>query len=663
LGNRNFGFIWDLVLGIWNLSFEGRTMMLFTPLRIGPLQLKNRIAMAPMATHYADETGAVTERLKNYYLERARGGAGLIILESGYIHPLGRGGIRRMGLHEDRLIPGLRGLVDAVHAEGAKISSLLHHAGRQINVKNTRGQYPVSASSLPSGMEAVVPRTLKVQEIEELVEGFGQAARRSLAAGFDAILIHAAHGYLIHQFLSPLSNIRRDRYGGTFTRRLRFLQEIVLRCQESIGKDFPLMVRISASEFIPGGITLKDGKKIARRLEEWGVKAIHVSGGTHDTVEMEIPPMAIPRGCLVHLAEGIKEAVSIPVGAVGKIVEPKMAEEILQQGKSDLIAMGRALLADPEFPRKAREGRFQDIRPCIGCLQGCRDYLYQGLPITCLVNAQAGREMEFRISPAENRKKVFIIGGGPGGMEAARVAALRGHEVTLAEKENHLGGQFRLASLPGGKREIRGYLDYLSGQLKKLGIKIRLNQEVTPEDLKGIKADAVILAAGGIPLLPPIPGFDRENVITAWQALAHPEKAGKKVVIIGGGSVGAETAEFLLDHKKDVTLVEMLPEIAGDAEKVNRKVLLRSLGEKGVKIRVLTQATAILAEGVEVEFDGNKETLPADTVVLATGIRPNNDLEAALRPLPAKLHKVGDCTKPRKAIDAIHEGFQAAVKL
>jgi pyruvate/2-oxoglutarate dehydrogenase complex dihydrolipoamide dehydrogenase (E3) component len=243
------------------------------------------------------------------------------------------------------------------------------------------------------------------------------------------------------------------------------------------------------------------------------------------------------------------------------------------------------------------------------------------------------------------------------------VAALRGHEVSLAEKENHLGGQFHLASLPAGKQEIRVYLDYLSGQLKKLGVKILLNQGATREKLREIKADAVILAAGGIPLLPAIPGIDRENVITAWQAMAHPEKVGKEVVIVGGGSVGAETAEFLLDHKKKVTLVEMLSEIAGDAEKVNRKVLLRSLGEKSVKIRVLTQAVAILAEGVEVEFGDRKEILPADTVVLATGTRSNNQLEAALRGLPGEFYKVGDCAKPRKAIDAIHEGFKVALKI
>ena len=637
--------------------------MLFTPLRIGSLELKNRIVMAPMATHYADETGTVTERLRNYYAERARGGAGLITIESGYIHPLGRGGTRRMGLHEDRLIPGLKGLVDVVHAEGAKICSLLHHAGRQVNVKNTGGQYPVSASSLPAGMEAVVPRTLKIPEIEELVEAFGQGARRSLAAGFDAILIHAAHGYLIHQFLSPLSNIRRDRYGGTFSRRLRFLQEIVLRCQESVGKDFPLMVRISASEFIPGGITLKDGQKIARRLEEWGVKAIHVSGGTHDTVEMEIQPMAIPRGCLVHLAEEVKKAVHIPVGTVGRIVDPKMAEEILQQGKADLIAMARALLADPEFPKKTEEGRSEDIRPCIACLQGCRDHLYQGLPITCLVNPQAGMEMEYSIKPAGKRKKVLIIGGGPSGMEAARVAALRGHEVILAEKQNHLGGQFHLASLPDAKGEIRVYLDYLSGQLKKLGVKIQLNQEITLEKLKEAMADAVILAAGGFPLIPAVMGIDRKNVFTAWDALLHPEKVGGKVVMIGGGSVGAETAEFLLDHKKDVTLLEMLPDIAADAEKVNRKVLLRRLGEKGAKIRVLTRVTAILAEGVEVEFGGRKEILAADTIVLAAGTQPNDELEATLRAMSVEFYKIGDCAKPRKAIDAIHEGFQVAFNL
>jgi 2,4-dienoyl-CoA reductase-like NADH-dependent reductase (Old Yellow Enzyme family)/thioredoxin reductase len=638
-------------------------MILFTPIHIGPLGLKNRIVLAPMATHYADETGAVTDRLKDYYTERARGGTGLIIVESGYIHPLGRGGTKRLGLHEERLIPGLKGLVDHIHREGARICSQIHHAGRQINIKYTNGQYPVSASSIPAAVEAVVPRTLKIFEIEELVEAFGRAAQRSLAAGFDAVLIHAAHGYLIHQFLSPLSNLRRDRYGGTFSRRLRFLREIVLRCQESLGKDFPLMVRISASEFIPGGITLKDGQKIARRLEEWGVKAVHVTGGTHDTAEMEVQPMAIPRGCLVDLAEGIKKAVRIPVGAVGRIVDPGMAEEILQKGKADLIAMGRALLADPEFPRKTQEGRWKDIRPCIGCLQGCRDHLYHGLPITCLVNPRAGMEAEYKIEPAEKRKKVFIIGGGPGGMEAARVAALRGHEVTLAEKENHLGGQFHLASLPDGKQEIRAYLDYLTRQLKKLGVQIRINHEITPENMGEVKADMVILAAGGLPLLPEIPGIDRENVLSAWETLVHPEKAGARVVIIGGGSVGAETAKFLLDHKKDVTLVEMLPHIAADTEEINRKVLLRSLGEKGAQIRVLTKVTGILPGGVEMEFGGRKEILPVDTIVLAVGTRANDELEAILREESLEFYKIGDCATPRKAIDAIHEGFKAGVRI
>jgi len=378
---------------------------------------------------------------------------------------------------------------------------------------------------------------------------------------------------------------------------------------------------------------------------------------------MEIQPMAIPRGCLVHLAEGIKKAVRIPVGTVGRIVEPKMAEEILRQGKADLIAMGRALLADPEFPKKTEEGRFEDIRPCIACLQGCRDHLYQGLPITCLVNPRAGMEAEYKIEPANKKKKVFIIGGGPGGMEAARVAALRGHEVILAEKQNHLGGQFHLASLPAGKEEIGVYLNYLSGQLEKLGVKVQLNREVTPEKLEEMKADAVILAAGGFPLIPAIPGIDRENVFTAWDVLVYPEKVGAKVVIIGGGSVGAETAKFLLDHQKDVTLAEMLPSIAADAEGVNRKILLRSLGEKSAKIRVLTKVTAILAEGVEVEFGGRKEILAADTVVLAAGTQPNDELEAALRAMSVEFHKIGDCAKPRKAIDAIHEGFQVALKI
>ncbi len=638
-------------------------MKLFTPFRIGALELKNRIVMAPMATHYADETGAVTDRLRNYYLERARGGTGLITIESGYIDTLGRGGMRRLGLHEDRLIPGLKMLVDLVHSAGAKICSQLHHAGRQVNVKNTGGRYPVSASSLPAAMEAVVPRTLKIAEIEGLVEAFGQAARRSLAAGFDAILIHAAHGYLIHQFLSPLSNNRTDRYGGNLSGRLLFLREIVRRCREEVGKDFPLMVRISADEFIPGGINLEYGQRVARQLEKWGVDGLHVSAATHDTSEMEIQPMSIPRGCLVHLAERIKKVVSIPVGTVGRIVTPFMAEEILREGRADFVALGRALLADPEFPRKAFEGRPEDIRPCIACLQGCRDHLYRGLPITCLVNPQAGMEREYEIRPASHPKRVFIVGGGPGGMEAAVTAALRGHEVTLAEKENHLGGQFYLAFLPAGKEEIRAYLDYLSVQLRKSGVKVRLNLEVDAKALEEVGADAIFLASGAVPIRPEIPGIDRENVLTAWEVLINPQRVKEKVVVIGGGSVGAETAEFLLDLGKDVTLVEMLPVIASDMEMTNRKVLLRRLGEKGAKIRVLSHARAILPGEVEVEFNGKKEFISADTVVLAVGVKPNRALDGALKEVTGKVFTLGDCVSPRKAIDAIHEGFKIALEV
>ncbi len=635
-------------------------MKLFQPLRIGSLEVKNRLVMAPMATHYADETGAVTRKFKDYYIARARGGVGLIVIESGYIHPLGRGGTRRLGLHDDRLIPGLKELVDLVHSEGAAICSQIHHAGRQINVVFTGGRYPVSASSIPAGLEGVVPRTLRVEEIEELVEAFGQAARRSLAAGFDAILIHAAHGYLVHQFLSPLSNRRKDRYGGTFTRRLRFLKDVVHRCLEEVGKEYPLMVRFSADEFITGGFTLREGQKIAQNLEHWGVKALHVSGGTHDTQEMEIQPMAIPRGCLVHLAEGIKKVVQVPVATVGRIVDPGMAEDILQRGKADLITLGRALLADPDFPKKAREGRAEEIRPCIACLQGCLDRLYQGLPITCMVNPRAGLEDELKIKPAEKRKKVFIIGGGPGGMEAARVAALRGHHVTLVERGDHLGGQFHLASLPPGKEEIKAFLRYLEGQLKKLGVKIFLNWEMSPDKIDRIDAEVVILASGGAPQKPEIPGVERENVLTAWEALMNPERVGEKVLVVGAGAVGAETAEFLADRGREVTLIEMLKEIASDEQRVNRKLLLRRLGEKGVKIRILTKATAVIPQGVKVE---GGEILLADTVILATGVQPNNSLEEGLKKLKIEFFSVGDCKTPRKAIDAIHEGYRVALNL
>ncbi len=636
---------------------------LFSPLFIGHLRLKNRIAMAPMATHFADESGAVTSRLIDYYVERACGGVGLIIIESGYVHPSGRGGIRRLGLHEDRLIPGLKELIKQVHSQGAKISAQLHHAGRQINALALNGIFPVSCSSIAPAMEGIVPRALKIVEIEELIEAFGQAARRSVGAGFDAILIHAAHGYLIHQFLSPCSNTRQDRYGGTFQNRLRFLKEIIHRCRETVGKDFPIMVRISATEFIPGGLSVKDGQKIARHLGSWGIDAILVSGGTHETQEMELQPMAIPRGCLVPLAEAVKKVVSIPVAAVGRIVDPGMAEEILQQGKADLITMGRALLADPAFPRKARQGKAEDIRPCIGCLQGCRERLYQGESITCMVNPAAGYELERRIKPAPVPKKVWVIGGGPGGMETALIAALRGHDVTLWERKDHLGGQFHLASLAPCREEIKVYLDFLTRQLKKAGVKIRLRQEVTPEKISAADAEVIILASGAFPQRPGIPGTDREKVLTAWEALAFPEKVGKNVALIGGGAVGAETADFLAQQGKEVTLVEMDKEIARDEEGMTRKLLLRRLGEQGIKIRVLTKAKAILAEGVQIAFKEGREILPADTVVLATGVASDRTLEETLKKSGTEFHAVGDCVNPRKAIEAIHEGFLAACKI
>ncbi len=637
-------------------------MKLFQPIQIGSMELKNRMAMAPMATHFADENGAVTTQLKNYYAERARGGVGLILMESGYIHLSARGGPRRLGLHQDSLIPGLKELVDVIHASGAKVSSQLHHAGRRANVA-LQGIYPVSASSIPAGQDGTVPRTLKVQEIEELVEAFGQAARRSLAAGFDAILIHAGHGYLIHQFLSPCTNMRKDLYGETFNRRLRFLREIIQHCREVVGKDYPIMVRICAGEFIPGGITVKDGQRIAHNLEKWGVDAIHVSAGTFETLEMTVPPMAMPRGCFVYLAEEIKKAVNIPVAVVGRLVDPLMAEEILQKGRADVITVGRALLADPEFPRKALEKRGEDIRPCIGCLQGCRDRLFSGHSVSCLVNPAVGREAETKLTPAKSPKKVSIIGGGPGGLEAARVAASRGHEVTLYERNGHLGGQFHIASLLPYKDEIKNYLKYLIRQIEKLGVKVHLNQEITSEKISQVRADVIILATGGSPFRPEIPGVSQEHVLTTWEAILHPEQVGEIVVVAGGGGVGAETAEFLVDLKKDVTLVEMLKDVAGDMEKTNRKLLLQRLGEKGVKIRVMNQLRSIAKDGMEVECNGRREFLPADTVVFATGIRENQELEEPLQRLNVEFYKIGDCVNPRKAFDAIHEGFKIALTI
>lgn len=630
---------------------------LFEPFKIGTMELKNRIVMPPMGTNFSAEDGSVTKRLKNYHVERAKGGVGLIIVEGTYVEPRGRGSVRQLAVDHDNKIPGLRELTTAVRANGAKIALQLIHGGRQ-SLSSVIGTQPVSASEVFCRLTGETPRALSVQEIRDVVEAFAEAARRAKEAGFDAIEIHGAHGYLINQFLSPLTNKRTDQYGGDVKGRARFLLEILERVRKKVGSGYPVLCRINGDDYIEGGITLEEAKATAKMLEADGVDALDISAGIYDSpVPVTTAPMALPRGNLVHLAAEIKQVVGVPVIAAGRINDPELAEEILRQGKADLVSMGRALLADPYLPKKAAAGALDEINRCTACDE-CISRLVFNEEIACSVNAALGREEEYRIKKAGVPKRVLVVGGGPAGMEAARVSALRGHEVVLYEKSERLGGQLNLAAVPPHKEEIKNVTAYLEPQIRKLGVKIMLGKEVTPTLVQKIKPDVVFIATGSVPLLPENLGGD--NVLTANDVLAGVASVGGKVVVVGGGMVGAETAEFLAERGKKVTILEMLGRIGVDMVPMVIMLLYRRLKELGVVMITNAKVKEIKGNSVVYEKDEKKQTIEADSVVLAMGSKPNIALMKMLEGRVPKLYAIGDAKEPSNVLNAIHEGSQLA---
>ncbi|MEX0973892.1 MAG: FAD-dependent oxidoreductase [Bacillota bacterium] len=541
------------------------------------------MVMAPMVANYAYEDGSVTGRLRAYHVERAKGGVGLITVEDSYVHPSGKGFQNEVGIYSDRLIPGLRSLVDAVHGHGAKISIQLYHGGRQTKSSVT-GQPIVGPSPIPDPTEPETPRELKKDEIAGLVKAFGEAAGLAKATGFDAVEVHGAHGYLINEFLSPYSNKRRDEYGGPLENRLRFPIEVVRAVRQAVGPDYPVVYRMSADEKVSGGLTLDETMLAAQRLEREGIDAIHVSAGVYESAVWIIQPMALPRACLADLAQGIKSAVRIPVIAVGRFNDPEVAETVLAAGKADLIAFGRQLLADPETPRKVTEGRSDEVRKCIACCQGCIDELFQDHPITCTVNPRTGFEREFTLERARQARKVLVVGGGPAGMEAARVAALRGHSVSLWEKSDRLGGQLGLASSSPQKGEIATFTDFLTGELARLKVSVVLDKEATLEAIRSQEPDALVVATGASPATIDVTGVRGKNVVMSWDVLAGEAPVGNRVAVIGGGLVGCETAEYLAERGHQVTIVEMLPKIAADVGPLVGALLLDRLAKYDVQI-------------------------------------------------------------------------------
>ncbi|MFH1757551.1 MAG: FAD-dependent oxidoreductase [Pseudomonadota bacterium] len=641
---------------------------LFRPIKIKSMEVKNRLVMAPMGTNLAGQRGEPTPSLISYYAARARGGVGLIITDdttvtsSAIYHPNG------LRLHEDGLVQSWKNLTQAVHAHGAKIAPQLIHPSFNAPAAFS-GVQPVAASPIPSRRFREIPRELTGDEIEKIIEQFGEAARRAQEAGCDAVQIHCAHvHHLLGSFLSPLYNKRTDAYGGSLEGRLRLPLEVIRRIRSKVGPGFPILIRISGDELQPGGRTLEESQYIAPILVQAGVDAIQISAGTGNNFWVVVPPTGTPEAPYASLAEGVKREVDVPVIAVGRIHHPWMAENLLQSGKADMVAMGRALVADPELPNKAARGDGDEIAPCVGDSM-CLVFVQMEQKISCLINPAAGREEEASLSPATTPKKVLIIGGGPAGMEAARVAALRGHRVTLMERTSKLGGQLLLASFPPMKQEYTCIIQYLALQVKKAGVQVELNREVDPEVVSSFQPQVIIMATGAVPLVPDIPGIDKKHVVTAWDVLAGRTLVGPKVIVVGGGKVGCETADFIAHPVDDltlkgnrVTIVEMLENIALDEKSMARSLLIQRLKGKGVEIIVSAKVIEILPDGVKYFQAGREETLRGmDHIVLAMGAKSEKILSEKVTGIPVFI--IGDAKHPRTAVEAIAEGWEIGRKI
>ncbi|HYB21931.1 MAG TPA: FAD-dependent oxidoreductase, partial [Thermodesulfobacteriota bacterium] len=485
-------------------------------------------------------------------------------------------------------------------------------------------------------------------------------AIRAKTAGYDGIELHGAHGYLIAQFMSASSNHRNDWYGGNLQNRMNFPLEIIRGIKKSLGQDYPLSFRISAEEFVEGGRSLEESKQTAQILEEHGIHVLNVSAGTYDSMPKMIEPMSYDEGWKIYLAEEIKKVVKVPVIGVGVIRTPAIAEKILREGRVDFLALGRALLADPHWPNKAREGRADEINRCISCNDGCiSGRISRDLHIRCAVNPSTGREKQYgTLTPAIKKKKVLVAGGGPAGMEAARIAKLRGHQVTLVERDKKLGGQLRLAALPPGKEKISWYSDYLIGQMKKLRIKIRVNQEVTPAYVQQLKPQVVIVAAGATPWIPDIPGVKNPKVIRAWDVLGGKKKVADSLVLVaGGGTIGCETALWLASQNRKVMIVEMREGIALDLEPINRLDLQTKVQQMGIKVLVKKTLKRITEEGIIIaDENGKEESIQAEKIILALGVKSDDSLSKKLEGRVPELHVIGDSCEPGKIMEAVYDG-------
>lgn len=631
---------------------------LFSPYTIRGVEIKNRLVVPAMGTNLGNADGSVSQRLIDYYQARAKGGFGLIVVEGVAVNSTGMCIPNEGHFWDDSSVTGMQKLVSAIHQNGAKTILQIHHAGRQTHPGNIGGQQPIAPSRIACPVDNTLPREIPTEEVYQIIEDFGNAALRAKKAGFDGVDIHGAHGYFVAQFMSGHANKRIDEFGGTFEGRMKFPLEIVKNVRGKCGDDFIIGFRLSYDEKIPGGRTLEESLVVSHLLEEAGVDLLDISIMTYASTEYMSANGAMPNGYNQFATEKIKGGVNIPVIAVGRIT-PAMAEDMVRTDKADFIAIGRGSLADPELPNKLADGRMDEISPCISCTQSCLGYILSDkLYASCLVNPVTGHEGEYDFTPVSNVKRVLVVGGGPAGLMAAKSAAQRGHKVILCEKSDTLGGQFRLAAVPPTKHDIAGAIRYYVTMCKKYGVELRLNTPVDEAVLKEIAPDAVVWATGSVPAYPPIEGIHNEKFLTVADVLDGKALPGPKVLIAGGGMSGVETADFLSEHFRACTVIEMRPDIALDEEYTPRVFLMKRLAEKNVASITSAKITKFYDDGIDYEQNGETHSARGfDNVILAMGMKAYNPLEEIAKQYAGEVYVVGDAKLAGPANKATEGGL------
>ena len=634
---------------------------LFSPIRIGNMTSKNRLLMSAMSINFGvDDNCCVTDQLVEYFVERAKGGVGMMLVGGGSVHPGGQELPDLPQMYNDDCIPALKDMVKRVKHYDTLFGVQLMDGGRQSYLPQKVAPSPIPAPAVVKGEV----RALEIHEIKELSSCFGDSAKRCQKAGFDFVELHGAHGYLINQFMAPNSNIRTDEYGGSFENRTRFLFEIIEDIQAKTGKDFPIGIRINGNDYIENGWDLKSTVRIAPLLEKAGVVYLHISGGVYGSTELTIPSMYTPHGCFVHLAQEVKKHVNIPVITVGRIKNPDHADEIIKEGKADIVSMGRSFLADPYYPEKARKGEFSQIRPCVGCCLGCIHAVLAKEPGSCVVNPDVGREYKLKDETRpEQALKILIAGAGPAGMAAARQFALQGHRTIICEQKQGSGGLLSLASKAPGRGELNDIIDFFKNEIQRLDIEIWYDTKLTLDLINEVNPDKVILATGSMPDMPVIKGLfqTKMDLVTSVDVISGKEQVKDKVIVLGGGMTGLITADFLAEQGKQVVVLNRKKSFAEEMSSNDRYYLRERLKKGNVTLYKNVSVQQFTDDGVVFKSNGDKISLKGfGSVVISEkhiSIREAKKLESKTH---VPFHLIGDAKSPRHLMYCISEADEIA---